>query len=65
MKFFDDIRINSSSVSNRCSYSKKLYQLEMTKLIILNEEMKGIMEIVRSIEELGLFLKGVNKTIGN
>ena len=37
----------------------------MTKLIILNEETKGIMEIVRSIEELGLFLKGLNKTIGN
>ena len=34
----------------------------MTTLIILNEEMKDIMKIVKSLEELGLLIKGVSET---
>ena len=37
----------------------------VTTLIILNEEMNDIMEIVKSLEESGLLIKGVSKTIKN
>ena len=36
-----------------------------TTLIISNEEMNGIMKIVKSLEESGLLIKGVSKTINN
>ena len=36
-----------------------------TTLIILDDEMKDIMEIVKSLEDSGLLLKGVNETIQN
>ena len=34
-------------------------------LIIFNEEMNDIMRIVKSLEESGLLIKGVNETIKN
>ena len=36
-----------------------------TTLIISNDEMKDIIEIVKSLEDSGLLLKGVSKTIEN
>ena len=38
---------------------------EQTALIISNEEMKDIMKIVKSLEEYGLLIKGIGKTIKN
>ena len=37
----------------------------MTTLIILNEEMNDIMKIVKPLEQLSLFIKGINETIKN
>ena len=37
----------------------------VTLLIIANEEMNNIMTIVNSLEESGLLIKGVSKTIEN
>ena len=37
----------------------------MTTLIILNEEMNDIIKMVKSLEESGLLIKGVSKTIRN
>ena len=37
----------------------------MTKLIISNEEMDDIMNMVKSLEDAGLLLKDVSKTIKN
>ena len=37
----------------------------VTTLIILNEEMNNIMEIFKSLEESGLFIKGVSEKIKN
>ena len=37
----------------------------MTTLIISNEEMNGIIKIVKSLEESGLLIKGVSETIKN
>ena len=39
--------------------------LGTTTLIISNEEMDDIMEIVKSLEESGLLIKGVSETIKN
>ena len=44
---------------------KKIYGSETAILIISNEEMNDIMKIVKSLEELGLLLKGVSETIKN
>ena len=37
----------------------------MTALIISNEEMDDILTIVKSLEDAGLLIKGVSKTIKN
>ena len=42
---------------------KKIYGSGITALIISNEEMEDIMKIVKSLEELGLLIKGISKTI--
>ena len=39
--------------------------LGTTTLIISNEEMDDIMEIVKSLEESGLLIKGISETIKN
>ena len=76
-KYFPAIESkSSSSTSNRCSYSKHIYiyiyvlniyiyGLDMTTLIISNEEMKDMMEIVKSLEQSGLLEKGVSETNEN
>ena len=38
---------------------------QTTTLRISNDEMKGIIRIVKSLEDAGLLLKGVSKTIQN
>ena len=42
-----------------------IYGLGMTTLIISNEEMKDMMEIVKSLEQSGLLEKGVSETNEN
>ena len=42
-----------------------MFGLGMTTLIISNEQMNDIMKIVKSFEESGLLLIGVNETIKN
>ena len=59
-KYLNTIRINSSSISNRCSYSKINFGSGMTTLIISNEEMNDIMKIVKSLEESGLLIKDIS-----
>ena len=44
---------------------KKNYGSGNTVLIISNEEMEDIMEIVKSIDESGLSIKGISETITN
>ena len=43
----------------------EIFGLCMTTLIISNEEMNGIIKIVKSLEESGLLIKGVSETIKN
>ena len=42
---------------------KKTFGLCMTTLLISNEEMNAIMKIVQSLEESGLLIKDVSKTV--
>ena len=42
-----------------------IYGLDMTTLILSNEEMKDMMEIVKSLEQSGLLEKGVSETNEN
>ena len=44
---------------------KKILGSGTTALIILNDEMEDIIEVVKSIEDSGLLLKGVSETIQN
>ena len=44
---------------------KKIYESGTTALIISNEEMEDIMKIVKSLEELGLLIKGISEKIKN
>ena len=44
---------------------KKSFGSGMTTLIISNEEIECIMKTVNSLEEFGLLIKGVSKTIKN
>ena len=56
---------NSSSVSNRCSYSKENCGSGLTALIISNEEMKYIMKMVKSFEGSGFMITGATVTFKN
>ena len=42
-----------------------MFGSDMTTLMISNEEMNDIMKIVKSLEEFGLLIKGISKTIKN
>ena len=44
---------------------KKILGSGTTTVIISNREVEGIMKIVKSLEDSGLLLKGVSKTIQN
>ena len=44
---------------------KKILGSENTTLIISNNEIEDLMEIVRSLEDSGLLLKGVTQTVEN
>ena len=44
---------------------KNIYGSGSTALIISNEEMEGIMKLVKSLEESGLLIKGISEAIKN
>ena len=44
---------------------RNIYRSGTKALIISNEEMRDLMKIVKSLEELGLLLKGISKRIKN
>ena len=46
-------------------FIKKIFRSSVTTLIISNVEMNDIMKRVKSLEESGLLIKGVSKTIKN
>ena len=60
-----DAGINKKILGSGRRYSSSSASHNTTTRIISNDEMKGIIEIVRSLEDSGLLSKGVSKTIQN
>ena len=54
--------LTAAAAATGAAIHKKMFGSGMTTLIILNEEMNGIMRIIKSLEESGLLIKRVNKT---
>ena len=44
---------------------KKMFGSGAAKIIISNEEMDDVIQIVKSLEESGLLIKGINEKIQN
>ena len=55
----------SAAMSATDAAIQKNHRLEITALIISNEEVKDIIEIIKSPEELWLLIKGINEKIKN
>ena len=54
-----------AALTTNTDIHNKMFGSSMTRLIISNEEMNDIIKIVQLLEEFGLLIKGVNKTIKN
>ena len=59
------LRLTASQSVRDATIQNKIYGSGTTTLIISNEEMKDIMKIIKSLEDSGLLIKGVSKTIQN
>ena len=57
--------LTAAAAATDGSIHKKMFGSDTTTLIISNEEINDIMKIVKSLEESGLFIKGVSQTIKN
>ena len=53
----------AAAAATDAAIQKKLLGLGTATLIISNEKMNDIMKIVKSLEEFGLLINGVRKTI--
>ena len=59
------LRLTAAASATDAAINKKILGSETTTLIISNDEMKGILKIVKSLEDSGLLLKGVIETVKN
>ena len=57
--------LTAASSAIDAGVQKKIYGSGTTTLVILNEEINDIMKIVQALEDSGILLKGVTKTIKN
>ena len=57
--------LSTTTLATDATIQKTTYGSRMTTLTIKKKEIKNIMEIVKSFEESGLLMKGVNGTIEN
>ena len=55
----------AAAAATDAAIHKKIFGSGNTTLIISNEEMNDIMKIIKSLEESGLLIKSVSKTIKN
>ena len=58
-------RLTAVASEENAAIQKKVYGSDLTILIILKEEMKDIVKIVKSLEESSLLIKDVSETIEN
>ena len=57
--------LTTSTSTTDGAIHQKIFGFGMTALIVSNEKVNDIMEIVKSLEEFGLLIKGVSQTIRN
>ena len=57
--------LTAAATAAETGIHKKILGSGTSTLVISNEEMKDIMKIVQSLEDAGLLLKGITKTIEN
>ena len=57
--------LTAASLAIDAGVQKKIYGSGTTTLVISNEEMNGITKIIQNLEDSGILLKGVTKTIKN
>ena len=57
--------LTAAASATDAAIHNKMFGSDTTTLIISNEEMNDIMEIIKSLEESGLLIKGVSETIIN
>ena len=57
--------LTAAASSTDAAVQKKILGSGMTTLIISNEKVNYIIKIVKSLEEFGLLIQGVSKTIKN
>ena len=60
--FFYHVAAKDAAIQKR---KKKNHGSRITALIISNEEMEGIVKLVKFLEESRLLIKGYNETIKN
>ena len=66
--YLDTIRIDSSSVSNRCSHSKKIIYYDSAQqrtLFPSNEDLNDIVKIIKSLKDASLLIKDISETVEN
>ena len=57
--------LTTAALVTDAAIHKKMFGSGNTILIISNEKMNDIMKIIKSLEEFGLLIKGINKTTKN
>ena len=57
--------LTAASSAIDAGVQKKIYGSGTTTLVISNEEMNDIMKVVQALQDSGILLKGVTKTIKN
>ena len=55
----------AAATATDAAIHKKLFGSGVTTLVISNEEMNNTMKMVKSLEEPGLLIQGISKTIKN
>ena len=63
--FYHLLGLTAAAAAADAAIHKKMFGSGTTTLLILNEEMNDIMKIVKSLEESGLLINGVSRTIKN
>ena len=59
------LRLSAASSAIDAGIQNKIYGSGTTTLIISNEEMNDVMKIVQALEDRGVLIKGVTKTMKN
>ena len=63
--FLIPLGLTAAASATDSAVQKKIFELNMSALIISNEEIYDIIKIIKSLEEFGLLIKSVSETIKN